>query len=379
MSGRINLFLRGTLLCVLSIFVLSCREKEADLQLIRAVDCAKLRIDVGELVDSISYYPLETNEKCLIGWLRRAVLKDDHIFVQDDKQLYAFDSRGKFVGNIGRIGNGPGEYIKIDAFYIDEEADVVGVVHGAKECIMYYDYKGKYLYSLTLDKKDAHVINKIQLLPDGRMIAHYVLPGDTFPNESIYKLFTVEGDSIVAEPLCGPSSFNLGDGGLHPWMQESMVMYKGKCLTLNPVSLDISCFDGNALLPKYRVDMGKELPDAAYIKTNWTGDVPSFMVGLSQAGKSFGLIEIHTNGKYVFLKHDFNGNTCIWDGDDAVLLGSLTCAERNVAAGGLTMGLSPDYLGHHSHHDSESNPVLYLYHFRDDLMDILKSKIGSAL
>ncbi len=376
MDGILFRIMRSTLAGLLCVIALSCHEKDAetDVQLVRAVDLTGMHIDVGEIIDSTSYYPLETDEKCLIGRFHRAALKDNHIFVQDNKQVYAFDSQGRFVANIGRVGNGPGEYTHMDSFYVDEDADVVGVVEGWKERILYYDYQGNYLYSLSLDKKDARVIHRIMPLSDGRMLAHYVLPCDVFPNESIYKLFTVKGDRIVAEPLCEPCRFDLGEGGLHPWMNEAMVVYQGKCLVLNPVSLDISCLDETGLLPKYRFDMCKELPDETYIKNNWTGDVPSFMIGLIQAGKSLGLIEMFSDGKYVFLKQDYNGATCIWDGEDAVLVGSLSCAERNVVAGGLTMGLSPDYLGHHSSHDGESNPVLYLYHFRDDLMDVLKAK-----
>ena len=351
-----------------------CVQKSDKKELIAIEATQEIDVDLSEIIDSVSFYPLETDVKCLIGPFHSAALKDDHIFVQDNKRLYLFDLNGNFVSNIGRIGNGPGEYLHFDTFYVDEDTDVVGVVCGYKKSIMCYDYNGNYLYSIKLDKADAEVINKIILLPDGRMLAHYVLPGDVFPNESIYKLFTVKGDRIVAESLCKPSLYNIGREGIHPYMYHSMTMYQGECLALNPVSLDISCLDEADLFPKYRVNMGKELPDESYVKNNWTGDVIGFVINLQKEGRSPGLLDIFSNGKYLLLRQDYNGNTLVWDGYEAILLGRVSHMEYNLMSGGLASGLSPDYLGHHSSHDGESNPVLYLYHFRDDLMDVLKAK-----
>lgn len=337
---------------------------------------APLNVDISEIVDSITYIPLETNDDCLMGDVYEAVLKGGYVFVQDSKHIYTFDGQGNFIAQIGRVGNGPGEYVNIDAFYVDDISETVGVVCGYKESILCYDFHGKYLRTLKMSKSDSRQINNISVLPDGRMVAHYYIPCDAFPNKVLYKLFTVVDDAIVADPLTVPTDLMVGNyDGLHPYIYYSMAQCQGKLYALSPVSLDIYCLGDDNFVPEFRVDMGKKLPDEDYIKDNWTGNVVKFMTDLIWAGKSPGLLEIVANGKYLFLRQDYNGDTLVWDGNEAILIGNVSHSEYKLVSGGMMSGISPEKLGHYTLKDSESNPVLYLYHFRDDLMEVLKSKI----
>ena len=63
-------------------------------------------------VMGIEYIPLETTDSCLISNLTYLIMDDDFIFVQNGKtdQVFKFTRQGKFVCQIGRVGNGPGEY-----------------------------------------------------------------------------------------------------------------------------------------------------------------------------------------------------------------------------------------------------------------------------
>lgn len=68
------------------------------------------------------YIKLETNENCIIGGVGKTISTDKYIFISDYRQdkLMVFDHRGKFVGNVGRKGKGPEEYIYLGSFSIDE-------------------------------------------------------------------------------------------------------------------------------------------------------------------------------------------------------------------------------------------------------------------
>lgn len=63
-------------------------------------------------VQSIEYIPLETTDSCLISNISSLIADDDYIFLGNGKtsQVLQFDRQGKFIRQIGRVGEGPGEY-----------------------------------------------------------------------------------------------------------------------------------------------------------------------------------------------------------------------------------------------------------------------------
>ena len=65
-----------------------------------------------EEVESIEYIPLETTDSCLISNTLSLIADDDYIFLYNGKttQVFQFNRKGKFIRQIGRVGEGPGEY-----------------------------------------------------------------------------------------------------------------------------------------------------------------------------------------------------------------------------------------------------------------------------
>lgn len=68
---------------------------------------------------------LETNENCLISDPQKVVIKNQNIFIQDfNKSLFMFGLDGKFKKKIGEQGRGPGEYLQLAAFEIDDNNNI---------------------------------------------------------------------------------------------------------------------------------------------------------------------------------------------------------------------------------------------------------------
>ncbi len=76
------------------------------------------KINLSELVDSIVYIPLETNEQSLLGDIDRIIVTENGDYLIADKEtasgVFVFDSKGHFLQKIGKRGSSPSEYVKLE-------------------------------------------------------------------------------------------------------------------------------------------------------------------------------------------------------------------------------------------------------------------------
>lgn len=75
--------------------------------------------------DSIFVVPLETNENCIIGEITQLEIVNDTIYIRDwykTKNICVFDMNGRFICQIGNIGQGPAEYIEPSDMHVTRDA-----------------------------------------------------------------------------------------------------------------------------------------------------------------------------------------------------------------------------------------------------------------
>ena len=91
---------------------------------------------LSELVDSVSYIPLETNPSCMLGNTQRLTFSPQYIFYSN----YCFDWNGRFLFRIGNQGQGACEDIYVhvaDIVYLNNH------FYGNASKIIEYDDRGK--------------------------------------------------------------------------------------------------------------------------------------------------------------------------------------------------------------------------------------------
>ncbi|MDR2145163.1 MAG: 6-bladed beta-propeller [Tannerella sp.] len=99
---------------------------------------------LSEFADSIEYIQLETSDQCLLPPYIGTFLTHDFIFIKTDYKLYQFDRKGKFIRQIGREGNGPGEF-KLNKCGFDEENQRIFVKSYTNASPLIFDFNGKFL------------------------------------------------------------------------------------------------------------------------------------------------------------------------------------------------------------------------------------------
>ena len=80
-------------------------------------------VDWEQLFDtaSMQVIPLETTDQSLLAWVDRVIITDTLYSFSSDNCIYTFNQNGKFLFKIAHQGRGPGEYLVLDDFYIDED------------------------------------------------------------------------------------------------------------------------------------------------------------------------------------------------------------------------------------------------------------------
>lgn len=117
------------------------------------------RIDIDKNIDNIrsvllsnigrelEYIPLETSPNCLLKRITQIDFSKSYIFVCDFYKLLQFDKEGKFIRQIGAIGRGPGEYIYVSGYCIDEKKNKVYIIAWGIYSVLEFDFNGVFIRS----------------------------------------------------------------------------------------------------------------------------------------------------------------------------------------------------------------------------------------
>ena len=134
-----------TIIILASYIMFGCGQKNI------AIDSLTLSVNLNQsslqFNDVFSYaeiIPLETTDSSLIVYPHKVIEHKRNLFIYDLHLTKAcvFDHRGKFIRQIGRIGQGPGEYTWLQSISMDKKNDVFHLIEPI----------GKY-HDFTLDGK----------------------------------------------------------------------------------------------------------------------------------------------------------------------------------------------------------------------------------
>jgi len=112
------------------------------------------KVYLSEVFKHVKTIILETNSDVLLDNINSIQVYGDKIFILDNNKsmgLYLFDKNGKFIQRIGSVGQGPGEYVRLDDFTIDKKNKLIYVLDSYTHNILKYDLMtGKYISDIRL-------------------------------------------------------------------------------------------------------------------------------------------------------------------------------------------------------------------------------------
>lgn len=102
-------------------------------------------LPLSEVVSKIDIVPLEVTDESILGEMSQLQVTDNDIWIKHYKEerIYRFSRSGKYLNKVGMIGQGPGEFVTLSKFFIDESRKEVYIV-SASRGIFVYDFEGNF-------------------------------------------------------------------------------------------------------------------------------------------------------------------------------------------------------------------------------------------
>jgi hypothetical protein len=212
----------------------------------------------SKLVDSVYYIPLETTSECLIAEITKLIFTDNFIYVWDYKvnKLYQFDVTGKFIRQIGQIGQGPDEYVRINSFDVNKKNGNISIRCEMKQSVLEYDYTGK----LVQVKKIGMVANNFIYYKD-----NYLFYCSTFPNRDIfnktfpeqYRLVNALDGKIYEQYLKWTYNDYLSTSIFASNEREGLYQFNENIMLVENATNTVYKIEHDTILPIYAVDFGE--------------------------------------------------------------------------------------------------------------------------
>jgi len=118
------------------------------------------------------FIKLETTANCLVTKIERMDFDDNKIFIKDsNEKIFVFDNQGKFLNNIGQIGQGPNEHYSIFDFYLDKSKKRICVVDILKSAIFSYSYTGDLLEKKWVNRNIFRNFSHIYLAGNNTLLS----------------------------------------------------------------------------------------------------------------------------------------------------------------------------------------------------------------
>ncbi|WP_304960994.1 6-bladed beta-propeller [uncultured Parabacteroides sp.] len=143
---------------ILIINLISCSDKSVsdniEVKDIVCIDINKAKEkNIEEVLEYDSYIHLETSDDVCIGIITNLLFLDDFIIVAAkiiSKSAFIFDLNGQFRTQIGRVGQGPGEYSDLTHVTLSKDGNEIVIVDAMKNELLFYDKNAKHIRSEKL-------------------------------------------------------------------------------------------------------------------------------------------------------------------------------------------------------------------------------------
>jgi hypothetical protein len=212
------------------------------------------QFDFGDMIKSIKFIPLETNDESLISNIEHIIITENNIYIGNDnigRNILIFNRQGEYINQI-KHGQGPNEILRLKSIAYDDDQEELIVYH--TKFLSFFTKDGKF------KRKEKVPLNacSFTLVKDGYMF---------YAENGIDNRHLGYADNY--QVLITDRSFRLRTKGF-PYLLSGNLNYGGKYIHKNERNINITFvfidsiyqyLDNNTFKAKYRFDISnKKIP-----------------------------------------------------------------------------------------------------------------------
>ena len=158
--------------------------------------------------EELQIVKLDNRDEALVP-VRNVVMSDNYMMVwgKDQTPFKLFDKSGKFLCNVGSVGQGPGEYKLIYDAQIDEDGGRIYLLPWNARSLLAYDMKGQPVQSIPLPTLVPKGVFKANTKDS--LLSVFLLPFEYLPNVAWTQKFNGEiVDTVPSRHLAVKPDFS---------------------------------------------------------------------------------------------------------------------------------------------------------------------------
>ena len=125
-------------------------------------------MSLGDLMESYEIIRLDNRDEALIKTYPYGVYVTDNYILLRPADVVSpvklFTRKGRYVADIGGVGQGPGEYLYLFSWLVDEKENRIYLGPGRTDKVLVYDLKGNYLPDEVI--RFGEIVHKFQIWVD---------------------------------------------------------------------------------------------------------------------------------------------------------------------------------------------------------------------
>ncbi|RMG18520.1 MAG: 6-bladed beta-propeller [Bacteroidetes bacterium] len=289
-------------------FAISCSESHIHLSSIQ-IQPGKLNAHpVLSCMDSVSYIPLETPAKKIMGEITKIIPFRDRYYLIDGRtsqSVFCYSRNGKLLFQLRNIGKGPGEYGMLADFTLDKERGYLEILDPSQQKMIRYSPEGQYI-SEVFCPYDAVEIAKADT---AEYVLYTTIDNTRQAGESLaFNLLWVDTQGKVlakAFPYLGVIH-ELGFWGRLVKGEEYLLFNYGLSNTIYQLK-------NRQAVPLYQVDFGKStFPFDARNKTLSVDEMERFVMELYESDYAYGLYLFAETNRYLSFCYRYKNRSGQW-------------------------------------------------------------------
>ena len=232
---------------------------------------------------------LETNNEILLGQNTNYVVGERYLITIDNEKILQFSNNGRFVRTLAKAGNGPDEFLRAEAFALDDKND-----------ILYLNHRGD---SRNVSAFDLKTGERIKRIPTGvdNLISQIIVSGDSILTivprmNSEYNLYNLTTSGKLINGIAPPKVKGIGlQTSIDMVMNELFYMPKefDTLYLVNGTSCKPYCFFH--IEDRFTYE-NNEIGNFVYLSAN----APGFMI----ANKAHAIIKMNEDGETFSMNAD---------------------------------------------------------------------------